>query len=218
MEPIRYLIADDHKIFRRGLAHALASEAKLMLVGEAEDGLSVLSIVKTTEVDVVLLDLKMPKMDGIEVTKWLHANYPNIKVLMLTSYDEPYFILHLLKMGANGYLLKNADPMEISKAIIGVHRHGFFFNEVVTVTMLNKVTTQHKHVDPNSDALTPREKEVLRLICAEKTTTEIATELHLSPRTVEGVRTTLMEKLGVRNMVGLVIFAVKNGLANIRKL
>lgn len=214
MPTIKYAIADDHKIFRQGLKLALSSDEQLALVGEAGNGKELLTLLDNHDVDVVLLDIKMPEMDGIETTKRLRAQYPSLKIVILTMYDEEHFILHLMQAGANGYLLKNAEPAEIQLALHSAIENGFYFNELVSNTMLKNVVqkaqtpTQFKDTEP----LNEKERNVLRLICEQHTAAEIAEKIFLSPRTVEGIRSTLLEKVGVRNTAGLVMYAVKNGI------
>ncbi len=213
MAIIKYIIADDHKIFRQGLRYALADDHRLKLVGEAENGLMLLDIVEKQKPDVVLLDIKMPEMDGIEATKKLHLSYPGIKILMLTSFDDEHFILHLLELGANGYLLKNSEPDEIKKAIHAVYENDYYFNHLVSNTMLKTLTRKNADLKfKNAINLNDRETEVLKLICQELTTVEIGAKIFLSPRTIEGIRTSLIEKIGVRNTAGLVVYALKNGI------
>jgi DNA-binding NarL/FixJ family response regulator len=216
MAIIKYAIADDHQIFRQGLRYALADDHKLKLAGEAENGLMLLQIVEKHKPDVVLLDLKMPELDGIETIKKVRELYPEIKVLMLTTYDDEHFILHLLELGANGYLLKNADPEEIKRAIHAVFENDYYFNDLVSNTMLKKLTQRNNSALKFKEVvkLNDRETEVLKLICQELTTAEIAGKIFLSPRTIEGIRTSLIEKTGVRNTAGLVLFALKNGVVN----
>jgi len=215
MAIVKYAIADDHKIFRQGLRFALADDHRLKLVGEAEDGIMLLQLIEKQKPDVILLDLKMPDMDGIEATKKIRAAYPEIKILMLTSYDDEQFILHLLELGANGYLLKNAEPDEIKKAIHSVYSNDYYFNHLVSNTMLKTITRKNTNNIKFKEAtkLNDRETSVLQLICKELTTAEIAQELFLSPRTIEGIRTNLIEKTGAKNTAGLVIYALKNDIA-----
>lgn len=216
MAIIKYAIADDHKIFRQGLRYALADDHKLKIIGEAEDGMKLLELIETQKPDVVLLDLKMPGFDGIETTKKVRSTYPDIKILILTTYDDEHFILHLLELGANGYLLKNAEPDEIKKAIHCVFDNDYYFNDLVSKTMLKTITQQNKaSLRFKEDIkLNERETEVLKMICQELTTTEIAEKIFLSPRTVEGIRTGLIDKTGVRNTAGLVLYAIKNGIVS----
>ncbi len=216
MAKIKYAVADDHKIFRQGLRFALADDQKLALVGEAENGILLLELIEKHLPDVILLDLKMPEMDGIEATKKIREQYPGIKILMLTTYDDEQFILHLLELGINGYLLKNADPTEIKKAICTVYENDYYFNDLMSNTMLKNIIykSNSKNKYRVQIKLNNREIEVLRLICQELTTTEIAEKIYLSSRTIEGIRTNLIEKTGAKNVAGLVLFAIKTGIVS----
>lgn len=216
MAIIRYAIADDHKIFRQGLKLALGDDPKIKCIGEAEDGQKLLDLLKTQKADVALVDLKMPVMDGIEVTKEIRQLYPDLKVLILTMFDDEHFILHLMEAGANGYLVKNADPQEIKAAIHAAHETGYYFSDMVSSILLKNVVQKNKVAPEFREAvkLNEKEVEVLKLICQEYTTSEIAERVFLSPRTVEGLRAGLLEKIGVRNTAGLVMYAVKNGIVS----
>jgi DNA-binding NarL/FixJ family response regulator len=214
MKPIRYAIADDHKIFRKGLRLILDDDKELECVGEAENGLQLLALLDMAPVDVILLDLKMPEMDGIEVTKNVRFKHPTTKIVILTMHDDEHYILHLMEAGANGYLIKNADPEEVKTAIHAVQTNGYYFNDHVSNIMLKTIMNKNAIAPSfnNSIKLTDKEKEVLKLICQEHTTAEIGEKIFLSPRTVEGIRAMLLEKIGVRNTAGLVIYALKNGI------
>lgn len=216
MSIIKYAIADDHTIFRQGLRYALADDHKLKFAGEAENGKKLLELVKKQMPDVILLDLKMPEMDGMAATEILHSIQPEIKILMLTSFDDEHFILHLLELGINGYLLKNTEPNEIKRAIHTVYENGYYFNHLVSNTMLRAITQKNNSDLKLKEAirLNDRETEVLKLICDELTTTEIAAKIFLSPRTIEGIRTSLIEKTGAKNIAGLVLYAIKSGIVN----
>jgi DNA-binding NarL/FixJ family response regulator len=212
--PVSYIIADDHQIFRQGLAAALGAEESIRCIGEAEDGEQLLEMLRTSRPDVVLLDIRMPNMDGIEVLKRIRDTDQDIKVIPLTMYDDENYVLKLLKLGANGYLVKHADPDEIKQAILTVHETGHYFNKIVNQALLSIVTksgvaSQHFQ---NDTILTSREKEVLLLICEELSNSEIANKIFLSPRTVQGIRSQLMEKTGAKNTAGLVKFAIRNNL------
>ena len=209
MTKIKIAIADDYKIFRDGLKVGLANDENMEVVLEADNGEELLAAIPMAMPDVILMDLKMPLMDGMEATKEIRKKYSEIKVLVVTMYDDDKFIIHLMENGANGYLLKNADSDEIIKSIYAVH-----FNNLVNKALLKKLVLKG-NLKPSFNQnveLTEREMEVLKLICEEKTASEMAKEIFLSPRSVEGIRQRLIEKIGVRNTAGLVMFAVKSGI------
>jgi len=215
MTPIKIAIADDYKIYRDGLKLCLSADENLQSLFEAENGQELMLSLEDQQPDVILMDLKMPLLDGVESTKIIREKFPQIKVLVVTMYESDKFIIHLMENGANGYLLKNAVPKEIIKAIYTVHENGYYFNDLVNKALLKKLVMKNNLVPSfNEDVeLSEQEHRVLQLICEERTVAEIGAELSLSPRYIEGIREKLIEKVGVRNTAGLVMFAVKNGMA-----
>ncbi len=215
MTPIKIAIADDYKIYRAGLKLCLSADENLQFLFEAENGQELMQSLEDQQPDVILMDLKMPLLDGVESTKIIREKFPQIKVLVVTMYESDKFIIHLMENGANGYLLKNAVPKEIIKAIYTVHENGYYFNDLVNKALLKKLVMKNNLVPSfNEDVeLSEQEHKVLQLICEERTVAEIGAELSLSPRYIEGIREKLIEKVGVRNTAGLVMFAVKNGMA-----
>ncbi|MDZ4795257.1 MAG: response regulator transcription factor [Bacteroidota bacterium] len=216
MSKIKIAIADDYKIFREGLKVGFSADENLEVILEADNGEELLKALETTTPDIIIMDLKMPIMDGMEATKAVRKKYPAIKVLVVTMYDDDKFIIHLMENGANGYLLKNTEPDEIIKSIYAVYENGYYFNDVVNKALLKKLVLKN-NLKPSFNQnveLTEREMEVLKLICEEKTAAEIAKDIFLSPRSVEGIRQRLIEKIGVRNTAGLVMFAVKNNMVD----
>jgi DNA-binding NarL/FixJ family response regulator len=214
MSKIRIAIADDYKIFREGLKVGLSADENFEVVMEADNGEDLLRYLEKTTPDVILMDLKMPLMDGMEATKEVRKKYPSIKVLVVSMYDDDKFIIHLMETGANGYLLKNTEPDEIRRSIYAVHENGYYFNDLVNKALLKKLVLKN-NLKPSFNQnieLTEREQQVLKLICEEKTANEIGKEIFLSPRSVEGIRQRLIEKIGVRNTAGLVMFAIKNSI------
>ncbi len=216
MSKIKIAIADDYKIFREGLKVGLSADDSLEVMLEADNGEELLKGLESNSPDVIIMDLKMPIMDGMEATKEVRKKFPSIKVLVVSMYEDDKFIIHLMENGANGYLLKNAEPDEIRRSIYSVHENGYYFNDLVNKALLKKLVLKNNlkpSFNQNID-LTEREQEVLKMICEEKTAAEIAKEIFLSPRSVEGIRQRLIEKIGVRNTAGLVMFAVKNGIVD----
>ena len=209
-------IADDHKIFRKGVILSLRPYTNIKFVQEAENGEELLNGIAESEPDVVLMDLRMPLKDGIETTKVLSKQYPQIHVIVLSMYEDDRFVSHMMENGANGYLLKNAEPQEIRRAIMDVFEKGYYLNNFVNRILLKKSHAKQKVIPSlnNEITLTDRERDVLKFICMEFTAQEIAQKMEISPRTVEAIKDRLMERFGSKNTAGLVFFAVKNNLVD----
>ena len=216
MEVIKVAIADDHKIFRKGVILSLRSFTNIKFVLEAENGDELLNGIAAAEPDVVLMDLRMPLKDGIETTKVLSKQYPHIHVIVLSMYEDDRFVSLMMENGANGYLLKNAEPQQIRRAIMDVFEKGYYLNNFVNRILLKKAHAKQKVIPSlnNEITLTDKEKDVLRFICMEFTAQEIAQKMEISPRTVEAIKDRLMERFGSKNTAGLVFFAVKNNLVD----
>ncbi len=217
MEKIRLGIADDHKIFRNGLKATLEDNPDFEIVVEAANGKQLLALLAGKVPDVILMDIKMPELDGIQTTAQVKQRYPGIKVLALSMFNEDKYIMDMMKAGASGYLLKNAEPEEIIEAISTVYHKEYYFNEHLSVTLIKQLAG---HSSAGNAAMSladfnEREIEVLRLVCQEYSNQEIADKIFLSVRTVEGYRARLFEKTKSRNLVGLVIFAVKTGIISV---
>lgn len=211
-------LADDHVLLRNGLANLL-KDLEYEVVFEANDGTELLEKIQNSTVpDVVLMDINMPKMDGYDTTQWLKKNYPGIKVLALSMYDDENAIIRMLRCGAKGYILKDSDPAELKLAINALLQKGFYHSELVTGKLIH--TINHLDEPENSSVknllgLNEREIEFLKLVCTEMTYKEIAEQMCLSPRTIDGYRDALFEKLNVKSRVGLVLFAIKNGITKV---
>ena len=214
MDTIKVAIADDHQIFRKGVILSMRSYTEFKFVMEAENGEELLAKIPEFAPDVVLCDLKMPIKDGIDATKQITKDYPHIRVIILTMYEDERFVGHLMDCGAAGYLLKSTDPSEIKKAILEVMRTGFYLNPFVNKILIKKNYSGQKFNPTLTTEIivTEREKEVLTLVCMEFTAAEIAQKMDISSRTVEAIKDRLMERFGVKNSVGLVFYAMKNQL------
>lgn len=218
MKPINLAIADDHKIFRNGLKATLEDCPDFKLVIEASNGKELIGLLADRKPDVILMDIKMPEMDGMQTTAYVHQHFKDIKVLALSMHNEDKYIVDMMKAGASGYLLKNAEPEEIIDAISTVYNKGFYFNEHLSVTLIKQLVGPGSHNEGGGQyavELNDREIEVLRLVCQECSNQEIADKIFLSVRTVEGYRARLFEKTGSKNLVGLVIFAIKRGIISV---
>jgi DNA-binding NarL/FixJ family response regulator len=214
MGVIKVAIADDHKIFRKGVILSLRPYSAIKFVQEAENGQELLDGLAASEPDVVLMDLRMPQKDGIETTKIIAKQFPSIHIIALTMYEDERFVSHMMEIGANGYLLKSADPSEIKRAIIEVATKGYYLNNFVNRILLKKSHVRTKTIPSLNTEITLNdlEREVVRYICMEFTAQEIAQKIDVSPRTVEAIKDRLMERFGAKNTAGLVFFAVKNNL------
>lgn len=213
-EFINVAIADDHKIFRKGVILSLKAYHNIRFILEAENGEELIKEIEKEQPDIVLMDLKMPVKDGIETTKYLNKHFPQIRILILTMFEDERFVGHLMDSGANGYLLKSTEPAEIKQAIMDVMNTGFYLNNFVNRVLIKK-NYAGKKFNPNLNSeivVSEREKEVLSLVCMEYTAQEIAQKMEISARTVEAIKDRLMERFGVKNSVGLVFFAMKNSL------
>lgn len=214
---IKVAIADDHKLFREGLRFLMDQVEDLEVVLEASNGRELLDSIGNHEPDVLLLDLDMPEVDGLEVLKQLRPKMPDLGVIILTMHSDSKMVAYLMELGANSYLLKDTSPEEFRKAIYSVMEEGFYFNKMVSQAMLTGLKGQSKKKPTlaHNEALTSRELEVLELICQEFTAKEIADKLFISHRTVEGHRKNLIEKLGVKNTAGLIVKAIKEGIIEV---
>lgn len=211
---IKIALVDDHKLFRSGMRALLSAFDNLEVVMEAGNGQEFLDQLKDHRPDVVLMDLEMPVLDGMETIKILKEKYPDVKAIIVSMHDEEKFIVHLMELGARGYLLKNSNPEDIENAVRSVAETGYYFSEMVSRLMLHGLVKK-ENLKPsfnNKEALTSREIEVVKLICKEHTTPEMAEILFISPRTVDGHRNNIMDKTGARNIAGIVVYAMKNGL------
>ncbi len=211
MNKYNIVIADDHKLFRKGIIALLEDFDFIGEIGEASNGAELLELLSKKEVlpDVILLDLRMPVMDGVEAQQQIRILYPDIKVIILTMEDDEQYILHLISAGVNGYLLKNADPEEMEKAILKVIEKGFYFSENISALVmqnLKKLDKSDAYINPD---FSERELQVLELICKEYSNSEIADIMNISIRTAEGYRQKLIDKSGAKNIAGLVILALK---------
>ncbi len=215
---INVLIADDHAMFVDGIESILKDEVDVQIAGRCYDGESVLSFLEDQkEIDLILLDINLPGINGIEVSKQVLKTYPGIKILAISMFNEESFVTEILNNGAQGYILKNTGREELLKAIRTIMDGNTYFSEEVTNTIMNGLMKKRRESHGKTRFLpkvSKREKEVLKLIMDEHTTQEIAKKLYISLKTVESHRSNLLNKLDVRNTAGLVRVAIENNLLN----
>lgn len=223
MKKIKILLADDEVLFRKGIAFLLQREDNIEVVFEASTGTEIINYLKETSIlpDIILMDLKMPELNGVEATKIITKDYPKIKIIALTSFDTKAFVINMIKVGAVSYLVKNVTPKEVVETINMVYNRGFHYNkEVLQLLHEEKFIPSpdlSKELDEDN-VLTAREKEILRLICFQNTTTEISKKLILSNRTIEGHRYNLLLKTRCKNVVGLLVYALQNKIIGLDEL
>ncbi|HPH31503.1 MAG TPA: response regulator transcription factor [Chitinophagaceae bacterium] len=211
---IKVAIADDHALFRTGIKTALQARKDIQMVAEAENGMQLLNLLRHIQPDVVLLDIQMPIMDGLTALPEIKKLYPDIKVIMLSFLNDHSVISKMMELGANSYITKESGAELIYEAIRGVFENDFHFNDLTNKALLSGLRTKRSHESsmPQDVQLTEKEITILKLMCDEKSTKEIADIVDLSPRTVEAIRDKLKTKTGTKSMAGLVMYAVKAGL------
>lgn len=215
---IKIILADDEELFRKGIYFLLQREPNIEIIFEASNGSELVEHLKnTTELpDIIMMDLKMPLLNGVEATKLIHKDFPAIRIIALTSYNTKSFIANMINVGAASYLVKNASPIDMIKTVNEVAQKGFYYNEIVMeVIHQNMISNTGSKTVLDEDFLTEREKEVLELICKQYSSAEIGEMLSLSARTVDGHRNNLLLKTNSKNMAGLVIFAIQNKIINL---
>jgi DNA-binding NarL/FixJ family response regulator len=207
MEKIKITIVDDHLLFSQSLSYLVGTFKEFNVIGNYINGKEFINTLSSDEQkpDIVLLDVNMPIMDGIETMKWIKQNHPDLKVLALSVNDDEATIMKMITNGAKGYLLKDTHPKIFKEALIEVYERGFYYSEMVSGFLINKLNS-----DKNKVTLKERELEFIKLACTEKTYKIIADEMCLSPKTIDGYRESLFDKLEIRTRIGLVLYAVKN--------
>ncbi len=220
MNQIKIFVADDHQLFIEGIKALTRDSQEVKLIGEAENGDDLLTQLKTTLPDVILMDINMPKINGIEATKKIRQLYPEIKILALTMFDDTLYVTEMIKAGASGYLLKNAGKTELITAITTVYKGERYVSSEVSLKMIEKMNSGIQNSADNKIApvrkseVTKKELEILKLIATELTNAEIAIKLNNSPMTIITHRKNLLRKLGVKNTAGLIKYAMENGMLN----
>jgi len=214
---IKVALVDDHVLLRKGLAALVNSFDDFTVVFEADNGQDMQQKIKTDNLpDLVLLDINMPKMDGYASAQWLKQTYPLIKIMALSMYDNENAVIRMFKAGARGYILKDCEPPELKTALLSVIEKGYFYSELVTGKLIHSINKLEEDADiRNIVQLNDKEIQFLKLACTELTYKEIAEQMYLSPRTIDGYRDALFEKLQIKTRVGLVMYAIKNGFVQV---
>ena len=210
------VLTDDHVLLRKGLV-ALITNLGHTVLYEADNGKDLQNkIGKSTLPHIVLLDINMPVMDGYETAVWLKESYPKVKILALSMYDNEHAIIKMLASGAHGYILKDCDPAQLRDAITDLYEKGFYYSDLVSGKLMHAISGSNASGGKaNLFNLTERELTFLQHTCSELTYKEIAEEMSVSPRTVDGYRDSLFEKLGIKTRVGLVLYAIKGGIVDV---
>ncbi|MFC4268050.1 response regulator [Polaribacter marinivivus] len=216
--PIKILIADDHPLIAEGIKNTFLNKKEYDVVGIVANGKEVIGFVKEKNIDLILLDINMPIMDGIVCAKKIIADFKNIKIAMLSMHQEKSIITELMKIGVHGYMLKTIPSKELLFAVKNIYEGKNYFNADVTKALLSEENTSHlepfQEKSPLLNELTPREKEIITYISQGNTNIQIGEKLFISPRTVDTHRTNIMKKLDIHNVASLIRFAFKNGLIN----
>lgn len=212
---IHIALADDHAMLRKGVAEMLSKFENMKVVAEAGNGKELLTKIEHCKPmpDVCIIDINMPEMNGYETAKAIKKQWPDMRILALSMYDTELNIIKMLRNGANGYLLKDADPEELRHAINAVHNNGFYYSEIVTGRMLNIL---HDPEGKTNVDLNEKELQFLKFCSTELTYKEIADEMNLSARTIDGYRETLFRKLNITTRTGLAMYAIKAGIVHVR--
>jgi two-component system response regulator NreC len=214
--PIDIIIADDHEFFRDGFATMLKRIPGLNLVGEAADGEELIKLTRACKPEVVVTDIRMPKMDGIQATRIIKQEFPSVQVIALSMYDEEDLIVDMLEAGAKGYLLKNAHRDEIIAAVRSVHKDEPYYCRSTSYKLAQMIANSkfHPYKKRSKPEFTVREIEIMKLICREYSNKQIGDLMCLSKRTVEGYREKILTKIDGKNTVGIVVYALKNKLVD----
>lgn len=214
MRKIRILLADDHQLMRSGLRLLIERQADLSVVGEASDGREAVSLTKSLKPDVVVMDIGMPSLNGVEAAYQINQNQPQVALIMLSMHSDESYVLRALRSGAKGYLLKDSAESDLIRAVRAVAAGKSFFSPAVGKVLLDDYMRklQRTGAEDPYDLLSPREREVLQLIAEGKSNKEVASLLHISVYTVESHRSNIMEKLKLHGTAELILYAVRKGI------
>lgn len=218
-QAIKLAVVDDHKLFRKGLISLIELVSQdYTILFEADDGLDLQQKLKDHPApDIILMDVNMPRMDGFASVQWLNENHPAIKILVVSMIEKEETIVQMLRLGVKGYLCKDVEPKELGEALIAIANKGYYYTDFITGKLVHSL--QHNNGESSTTSGIPpiseQEKGFLKLACSEMTYAEIADKMCLSPKTIDGYRNSLFEKLSVKSRVGLVLFAIKNKMFSV---
>ena len=218
MGKIKVLVADDHTILRQGIKALLDNQEGIEVIGEAKDGREALAIIEETLPDVILMDIAMPGLNGLEATRRIKKKFPRMKVLVLTMYTNEEYIFQILNAGANGYLVKETAFQDLISAIKAVYKNEAFMSPSISKKVINSyIKRAQDDEEKTCEILTTREREILQLIAEGHSSKKIAELLFISPKTVETHRTHIMDKLNIHNRTGLIKYAIRKGMVDVEK-
>ena len=213
---IKVVLADDHNILRAGLKSLLETASNIEVVGEADNGRDTVALVRQIDVDIVVMDVAMPDMNGVDATRKIAQLAPDVRILALSGHSDGVYVKGMLEAGAKGYLLKDAATTELITALNAIAKGRVYVSPSVTDTLVGDYLQRLKgEIGPDSQALSLREREVLQLVAEGKSSAQIATSLHLSERTIETHRKRIMDKLGMRSIAELTKYAIREGLTSL---
>lgn len=214
---ISIALVDDHTLFRKGLISLIEIiGGNIKILFEADDGIDMQSKLKgTQQPDIILMDINMPGMDGFASVSWLNKNHPNIKVLVVSMVEHEESVIKMLKLGVKGYLSKDVEPGELYNALVAINSKGFYYTDFITGKLVHTLRNEAGHPALSPISLNEKETKFIKLVCSDLTYNEIATEMFLSPKTIDGYRNNLFEKLEVKSRVGLALYAVKHGMVKL---
>ena len=215
---ISIALVDDHTLFRKGLVSLIEMVGdKISILFEADNGLDMQNKLNPSKLpDIILMDINMPGMDGFSAVKWLNRNYPKIKVLVVSMVEQEESVIKMLKLGVKGYLSKDVEPQELNNALVAINSQGFYYTDFITGKLVHTLQVEsEKTISENLLSLNDKEKTFIQLACSDLTYNEIAKQMFLSPKTIDGYRNILFDKLHVKSRVGLALHAVKHGLVKL---
>ncbi len=218
---MRLALVDDHKLFRKGLINLIELVcSSCSILFEADNGIHLQEKMMQGDVpDIILMDINMPQMDGFASVEWLKKHYPNVKILVVSMVEKEESIVRMLKLGVKGYISKDVEPKELGEALNAIMNKGYYYTDFITGKLVHSLQTEDDEAEKLQpeiiNSISDREKDFLKLACTELTYHEIAAQMFLSPKTIDGYRNNIFEKLKVKSRVGMALYAVKHGMVTL---